>query len=175
MKLKLVVLLLIGSLLAGVLSPAVAGQASAASNSNHVTMVHQPSRAGAFDKTRFVAHLAFAAWLVHYIYKKYKQGKLGRAHLFTTAKAVLAALLALHEMQKAYSIAKTSNSKTLQLLIKPMTLLTSAVNTEYSKLKHDDTSGVSSANTAENTLQTTASHTDYAYKDQQQKGYNPGF
>jgi hypothetical protein len=61
------------------------------------------------------------------------------------------------------------------VLIKPMTALISAVNNEYSKLKHGDTSGVSSANTAENTLQTTASHTEFAYKDQQQKGYNPGF
>jgi hypothetical protein len=174
MKLRLIMLFLIGTLLVGVTTPAAAGRVQAASAPSVVTS-HTHAHPAAFDKTRFVAHLAFAAWLVHYIYKKYKEGKLGRTHLFTTAKAVLAALLALHEMQKAYSIAKTSNSKTLQVLIKPMTALISAVNNEYSKLKHGDTSGVSSANTAENTLQTTASHTEFAYKDQQQKGYNPGF
>lgn len=175
MKLKLVVLVLIGALLVGITAPAATGSAQAASVTNHAAAIHTNSHVSAFDKTRFVAHLAFAAWLVHYIYKKYKQGKLGRTHLFTDAKAALAALLALHEMQKAYSIAKTSNSATLQLLIKPINVLIAAVNNEYTKLKHLDTSGVSAANTAENSLQTTASHTQYAYKDQQQAGYNPGF
>lgn len=175
MKLKLIVLILMGALLVGITSPAATGSVQAAGARSHTASIHPNARTAAFDKTRFVAHLAVAAFLVHYIYKKYKQGKLGRTHLFTDAKAALAALLALHEMQKAYSIAKTSNSATLQLLIKPINVLIAAVNNEYTKLKHLDTSGVSAANTAENSLQTTASHTQYAYKDQQQAGYNPGF
>lgn len=175
MKLKLIVLLLIGALLVGITAPAATGSAQAASVTNHAAAIHTNSHVSAFDKTRFVAHLAFAAFLVHYIYKKYKQGKLGRTHLFTDFKAALAALLALHEMQKAYSIASTSNSKTLQILIAPIRTLTSAINTEYSKLKHRDTSGVTAANTDENNLQSTASHTQYSYKDQAPSGYNPGF
>jgi hypothetical protein len=166
-----VVLLLIGSLLVGVFSPAVAGQVSAAPDRSHAAAVHQNSPAAAFDKTRFVAHLAVAAWLVHYIYKKYKQGKLGRTHIFTDIKAAAAALIAYHEIKKAYDIAKSSNSKTLQALVKPIGALTGTLNTMQSKLKHGDTSQISTANSQESTLSSTASSNGFAYKDQQPSGF----
>ena len=63
------------------------------------------------DKTRFVAHMAVAAFLVHYIYKKYKQGKLGRSHIFTDLKAAAAAFLAYHEIKKAYDLGLTKPTK----------------------------------------------------------------
>lgn len=170
MKLRLIVLLLMSALLVGVLSPAVAGRVSAAPQQSRVAVVHANSHAAAFDKTRFLAHLAVAAFLVHYIYKKYKQGKLGRTHIFTDIKAAAAALFAYHEMQKAYSIAKTSNSKTLQALIAPINGLTSTLGAMSSKLKHGDTSQISAANSQENLLQSTAGKSGYAYKDQQPSG-----
>lgn len=170
MKLRVVALVLISSLLVGVLSPAAAGQVSAAPQRSHAAAIHSHSHAAAFDKTRFLAHLAVAAWLVHYIYKKYKQGKLGRTHIFTDIKAAAAALLAYHEMKKAYDIAKTSNSKTLQALIAPMNALTNTLNTMASKLKHGDTSQISTANSQENLLQSTAGKNGYTYQDQAPAG-----
>ena len=170
MKLKLVVLMLVGALLAGVVSPAVAGQASAATQRAHVATVHTRAHTAAFDKTRFLAHLAVAAFLVHYIYKKYKQGKLGRTHIFTDIKAAVAALFAYHEMKKSYQIAQTSNSKTLQALVSPMNKLTATLSAMSSKLKHGDTSQISTANSQENLLQSTAGKNGYAYKDQAPAG-----
>src|SRR5579871_6239323 len=107
MNTRLVALLLIGALLAGVLSPAHAGRVSAAPAQSRIVAVHIQAPAAVFDKTRFVAHLAVAAFLIHYVYKKYKQGKLGVTHIFTDLKAAAAALIAYHEMKVAYSIAQS--------------------------------------------------------------------
>jgi hypothetical protein len=175
MKLKLVVLLLIGALLCSVLTPVAGGTAQAASARSHAASVHSNANPAAFDKTRFVAHLAFAAFLTHYIYKKYKEGKLSRRHLFTVAKAAIAALLAYHEIKKAYDIAKSSNSKTLQALISPITKLTAALDATASKLRHGDTSTIASADSDANSLQGTASHTQYSFQPNAPGGYNPGF
>src|SRR5690242_21080147 len=125
MKRRIIVLALMGSLLIGVLSPAAAGRVSAAPERSQVAAVHTQAHAAAFDKTRFVAHLAVSAFLIHYIYKKYKEGKLGRFHIFTDLKAAAAALIAYHELKVAYGIAKGSNSKTLQALVAPINALTS--------------------------------------------------
>ncbi|HEX6509680.1 MAG TPA: hypothetical protein VF221_18780 [Chloroflexota bacterium] len=172
MKRRLVALVLIGVLLAGVFSSAAAGKVSAAPARSHVAAIHTDAHAAAFDKTRFVAHLAVAAFLVHYIYKKYKDGKLGRTHIFTDIKAAVAALLAYHEMKKAYDIAKTSNSKTLQALVAPISALTGTLDTMSSKLKHGDTSQISTANSQESSLQSTSSKNGFGYKDQQPSGFS---
>lgn len=172
MKLRVVVLLLISTLLVGVVSPAVALEARAAPQYTHVAAVHTRSHAAAFDKTRFLAHLAVAAFLVHYVYKKYKDGKLGRTHIITDLKAAAAALIALHEMRTAYGIGKASNSKTLQALISPMAALTGTLGTLSSKLKHGDTSQIATANSQESSLQTTAGKNGYSYKDQQPSGFS---
>jgi hypothetical protein len=171
MKRRIIVLVLLGTLLASAVSPTLGTRVSAATERSHAAAIHTHSHAAAFDKTRFVAHLAVAAFLVHYIYKKYKEGKLGRTHIFTDIKAALAALLAYHEMKKAYDIAKTSNSKTLQVLIAPMTKLTGTLSAMASKLKHGDTSQISTANSEEGSLQSTAGQNGYAYKDQQPSGF----
>lgn len=171
MKLRVTVLLLITALLVGVLSPAAAREASAATQHHHVAVVHAKSHAAAFDKTRFLAHLAVAAFLVHYIYKKYKEGKLGRIHIFTDVKAGVAALLAYHEMKKGYDVAKASNSKTLQAVIAPMNALTGTLSAMSSKLKHGDTSQIDTANSQETSLQSTAGKNGYSYKDQQPTGF----
>jgi len=171
MKLKLMVLVLISALLVGVLSPGVAGQVSAASQRSHAAVVHTQSHAAAFDKTRFVAHLAVAAFLVHYIYKKYKEHKLGRFHIFTDLKAAAAALIAYHELKVAYGIAKGSKSKTLQALVAPISMLGGTIGAMASKLKHGDTSQVSTANDQESALSSTSSKNGFAYKDQQPSGF----
>jgi len=170
MKLRFVVLVLIGALLAGVLSPVATAPVSAATPQSHSAAVHTHSHPAAFDKTRFLLHLGVAAFLVHYIYNKYKQGKLGRTHIFTDIKAAAAALIAYHEMKTAYGIAKTSNSKTLQVLISPMTALTGTLSALSSKLKHGDTSQITAANSQESLLQSTAGKNGYTYKDQQPSG-----
>lgn len=172
MKLRLVILLMISALLVGVLSPGVAIEASAATQNTHVAAVHTHSHAAAFDKTRFLAHLAVSAFLVHYVYKQYKNGKLGRAHIITDIKAAAAALIAYHEMKTAYGLAKSSNSKTLQVLISPINALTGTLGAMSSKLKHGDTSQISTANSQEGLLQTTAGKSGYSYKDQQPSGFS---
>lgn len=176
MRLKIVVLVLLAALLTGVVAPVQGSTVRAASVPSHVAATHTNANAQAFDKTRFVLHLGIAAFLVHYIYKKYKEGKLGRFHIFTDIKAAAAALIAYHEMKVAYNIAKTSNSKTLQLLIKPMTTLTAAIQTTRNKLVKGDTSTVGSMNNYENSLQGTAKSTPYSFKDQTPpKNETPGF
>lgn len=69
------------------------------------------------------------------------------------------------------SIAKTSNSKTLHVLIAPVTALTSTIGTLARKLKTGNTSQVSTANSQESSLQSTAGKNGYAYKDQQPSGF----
>jgi hypothetical protein len=137
----------------------------------HVAAVHTQSHPAAFDKTKFVLHLGVAAFLIHYIYKKYKQGKLGGFHIFTDIKAAAAALIAYHELKVAYSDAVNSNSKTLHVLVSPISSLISAVNTLVSKVKHGDTSSLNALNTAESTFATVASKAGYSFKDTAPSGW----
>lgn len=164
MKRNLVALTLLVAILGALVVPA-------ATPTTHAATTHR-THAAAFDKTRFVLHLGVAAFMVHYVYKKYKDGKLSHFHMFTIIKAAAATLIAVHEMKKAYDIAKTSNSKTLQLLIKPMTALTSTINTAYTKLKHGDTSGLNAANSQENSFASLASKDGYGFKDTTPSGFS---
>lgn len=164
---KLTVLMLMLAVLGVLVLPAATPTARAATTHH--------THAAAFDKTRFLLHLGAAAYLVHYTYKKYKQGKLTRHHLFTVAKAAAATLLAVHEMKTAYNIAKASKSKTLQFLIAPMTALTATINAAYTKLKHGDASGLDAANSQENSFESVASKGGYGFKEAPPSGYSPGF
>ena len=77
MKQPVIVTTMLLALLSGVLSPAFSGQSSAAIPTRpHSTSLHTNAPPRAFDKTRFLAHLAVAAFLIHYTYKKYQQGLL---------------------------------------------------------------------------------------------------
>ena len=171
MKHTWIALVLIGALLVGVTSPSVAEQVSAAPQSSHVAALHTHAPAPAFNRTKFVLHLAVAAFLIHYIYKKYKEHKLGRFHLFTDLKAAAAGLIAYHEMKEAYTDAKTSNSATLHALIAPITLLLTGINTAISKLKHGDTSTLSSLNNEEGTFASVAAKNGFGFKDKAPSGF----
>lgn len=171
MKRLWVVLIVISVLLVGLLSPRVAGQASAATVQNHTAAVHTNSHAAAFNRTKFVLHLGVAAFLIHYIYKKYKQGKLGRTHIFTDIKAAAAGLIAYHELKAAYNDAKTSNSATLHALVAPIDLLLTGVNTAIGKLKHGDTSSLNSLNSQEGTFATLATKNGFGFKDTAPAGF----
>jgi hypothetical protein len=176
MKRQLLIVALLAALVFGVAAPAFAGQANAAPAGSRIAAVHTQSHPAAFDKIKFVFHLGVAAFLIHYIYKKYKDGKLGRFHLFTDAKAVIAALFAYHELKVAYNDAVGSNSKTLHVLVAPITALLNAINAAASKLKHGDTSGVSGLNTDVGNLSKTAAANGFAFKDTTPpKGEAPGF
>jgi hypothetical protein len=174
MKRMLLVLLMLVTLGVGILLPA-AGSASAASLSREpvAAQVHAPAaaHAAAFDKTRFVLHLAVAAFLVHYIYKKYKEGKLSHFHFFTDLKAAAAALIAVHEIKVAYGIAKSSNSKTLQLLVSPISKVESGLNAAYSGLKHGDTSALNGLESNTSLLSSVASKNGFPYKDVAPSGF----
>jgi hypothetical protein len=171
MKYMGMVLLLLSALLISAVAPGTAGQVRAATEYSQVAAAHTHSHAAAFDKTKFVLHLAVAAFLIHYIYKKYKAGKLGRTHLITDVKAAAAALIAYHELKAAYNDAKSSNSATLHALIAPINLLLSGVNTASSKLKHGDTSSLSSLNSQEGTFATLAAKNGYGFKDTAPSGF----
>lgn len=172
MKRIWIVTILIGALLVGVVSPGIAGQANAATERSQITQVHQHSHAAAFDRTKFVLHLAVAAFLIHYIYKKYKDHKLGRLHLFTDAKAALAGLVAYHELKVAYGDAKASHSATLHALVAPITLVLSGVNSAVSKLKHGDTSSLSSLNGDVGSLGSVAAKNGFGFKDKAPAGFS---
>lgn len=164
------VMLLAVVLLLGVASPGAAGQVTAAPAQTY-SATHAASHAASFNRTRFVLHLAVAAFLIHYIYKKYEEHKLGRFHIFTDIKAAAAALIAYHELKEAYSAAKTSNSKVLHLLIEPITLVTDAVDSAINNLKHGDTSSLSSLNTTEDKLISLASKYGFGHKDVAPSGF----
>jgi hypothetical protein len=176
MKRNLIVLALLAALLTGLVNPPLASSVNAAPATAHTASIHVRSHTAAFDKTRFLAHLAVAAFLVHYIYNKFKQHKLGRTHIITDIKAAAAALIAYHEMRVAYGIAKSSNSKTLHVLIAPIGALVSAISSLRSKLLHGDTSAVSSVDTQENGFQSLAGKSGFGFKDQQpsaSSGFKP--
>jgi hypothetical protein len=177
-KRLLIVPLMLFVLAAGIVMPSAAGSVSAATVSQAPTAAHVAASAGAqaraFDKTRFVAHLAVAAFLVHYIYKKYKEGKLSHFHFFTDLKAAAAAVIAYHEIKKAYDIAKTSNSKTLQFLVSPISKVQAGLSTAAAKLGHGDTSMLNGLNSQTGTLASVAAKYGFGFKDQAPKG-GPGF
>lgn len=175
MKRMLIVPLLLIAMAAGILIPAGTGSVSAAtvSQAPNAAHVQAPSAAHprAFDKTRFVAHLAVAAFLVHYIYKKYKEGKIGRFHLFTDLKAAAAALIAYHEIKVAYGIAKTSKSKTLQFLVSPIGKIQQGLSAAASKLKSGDTSTLNELNSNVGSLSSIASKNGFGFKDKAPSGF----
>src|SRR5947209_10332636 len=143
MKTKLLTLTLLLGLLIGLVTVPFAGQASAAG-------VHSPtsnSHVAAFDKTRFVAHLAFAYGAFHHwVYKPYKDGKLTRHHIFTLIKAGAAMLFTYHELKVAYNLANSSNSKILKALVAPLNALAG----KFDQLKSKVTSGSYSASDLNN-------------------------
>jgi len=166
MKRQLIVLPLLVALLFGiVVSPAASGQVSAAPARSHAAAVHTQAHAAAFDKTKFVLHLGIAAFLVHYIYKKYKAGQLSRRHIFTVIKAGGAALIAYHELRTAYSLAQGSNSKTLHVLISPLSKLSAAVSAMGAKLKHGGTSTVNSTYGQTSSFDSLAGSNGYTVKE----------
>jgi glucan phosphoethanolaminetransferase (alkaline phosphatase superfamily) len=172
-KRTLIVLTLLVALVTGVLAPRSASPASAAPAASHAASVHTHANSAAFDKTRFVLHLAFAAFLIHYIYKKYKEHKLGGfRHIVTDIKAAAAALLAYHEIKVSYDIAKTSKSKTLQLLIAPINKLVNGFNDLKSRLAHGDTSTLNSLNAQQGGLQTLAGKYGFGFKDKAPSGFS---
>jgi hypothetical protein len=173
-KRLLIVLILISALLIGAFSPNLAARVSAATAGSHAAAVHTQSHAAAFDKTKFVLHLAVAAFLIHYIYKKYTQHKLGRTHIFTDIKAAAAGLVAYHELKVAYDTAKKSNSATLHALIAPISGLMTSINAAVSKLKHGDTSSLSSLNAQEGGFASLAAKNGFPFKDTAPTG-GPGF
>jgi hypothetical protein len=176
MKRWLIIPLMLVVLLVGIAIPAGPGSVSAATVAQAPTAAHvgAPSAAypQAFDKTRFVLHLAVAAFLIHYIYKKYKEHKLSGFHFLTDLKAAAAALIAYHEIKKAYSIAKTSSSKTLQLLVSPIGKVQSGLSTAASKLGHGDTSMLSDLNSNVGSLSSVAAKNGFKFKDTAPSGFS---
>lgn len=175
MKTLWIAVLLISALLVAVVSPGTTSSVSAATTHSQAAAVHTQSHAAAFSKTKFVLHLAVAAFLIHYIYKKYKEHKLGRFHIFTDLKAAAAALIAYHELKAAYTDAKTSNSATLHALISPINLLLTGVNTAVSKLKTGDTSSLTSLNNQEGTFATVAKKYGFGFQDKAPSSGFSGF
>ena len=135
MKKRLLVLTLVGTLLIGGLSPALAGTVNAAPTVQSHTQAHPAF----FDKTRFAVHLGLAYFAFHhFVYNPYKAGsfKAGASHRTTSIlKAGAALLVTYHELKVAYGIAKDSNSGVLHALIKPMTGLINTANRVANKLK----------------------------------------
>lgn len=161
MKRTVLAITLVLALCAGVLAPSGAAPVSAQSAHAH---------AAAFDKTRFVAHLAAAYFAFHhFVWKPYKDGKLHGFHLLTYAKAALALLFAYHEVKKSYEIAKTSDSKTLQLLLAPMNKLATGFDTLSNKVKshHFSDSDMNGVNGLVNGFQTQATKAGFGFKDAQ--------
>ena len=159
MKRTVLAVTLMFALCAGVLAPSHAVPVSA-----HTTHAHP----AAFDKTRFLAHLAAGYFAFHhFVWKPYKDGKLHGFHLLTYAKAALALLFSYHEVKKSYDIAKTSNSKTLQLLLVPMNKLADGFNALSSKVKsrHFSDSDMNNVNSMANGFQGQATKSGFGFKD----------
>ncbi len=169
MRRVLTIVLLLVAFSVAVVLPAGTQPAAAAPR---VSAPAQVAHTAAFDKTRFLIHLGVAAFLVHYIYKKYKEGKLSHFHFFTDVKAAAAALIAYHELKVDYNIAKSSHSKTLHFLIAPIGALDSAVNSAKSKLSHGDTSGLNSLESQQGSLQSLASKHGFSFKDVAPSGFS---
>lgn len=171
MKRNILIFGVLVALLMGVLSPVAAERVNAAPVQSHAAAVHVQSHPAVFDKTRFVLHLAVAAFLIHYIYKKYKEGKLSHFHFITDIKAGAAALLAYHELHVAYNIAKGSKSKTLHVLVSPINAIVNGLHAAASKLTHGDTSGVTALNGQVGSFANLAKREGYAFKDVAPAGF----
>jgi hypothetical protein len=167
MRKQLLVLGLLGALLMGALSPALAGTVSAAP----AVQSHSQAHAALFDKTRFVFHLGLAYFAFHhFVYNPYKAGsfKAGASHRTTSIlKAGAALLVTYHELKVAYGIAKGSNSGVLHTLIKPMTGLINTANRVATKLKggqYNDAEVKSTIDSA-NAFSRQATHNGISIKD----------
>ena len=167
MKTRFLALTLVLGLGLGVLAPNVAQQVNAATPRASVAAAHVDSHAAAFDKTRFVAHLAFAFGAFHHwIYKPYKAGTLTRHHLFTLIKAAAAAAFVYHELHVSYNLAKSSNSKTLQALIAPLNGLQNGFNALKSKVTQGNTSSLSSLQSQTSSFESLAGKNGFTINEQ---------
>ncbi len=161
MKSKLIVLSLVVALLTSVAAPSVAGRAHAAVSPVPVASATNTHPA-LFDKTRFLLHAGAAFFIIHHEYGRYKQGYFaagssGRIrHLVVAAVALI---LAVHEAKVAYGIAKTSNSKTLQLIAAPFESLSTTMDTIRGKFAkgQGSASDFQSLNNATTSINSTAS------------------
>lgn len=162
MKRTFIALALAATLLSGVLSPSLAGRASAAS--------HSRAHPAVFDKTRFLIHAGVAFFAVHHVYKQFKAGsfKSGAPHRVRSIIANGALLLiGYHEAKVAYGIAQKSNSKTLQAVVAPLNALSNslgAVGNKFKKGQYSD-SDVSSLETQTSTVGSLASKGGYNITD----------
>jgi|SRR5947209_4909997 len=130
MKRNVLALTVLLALLLGAITTSAPGNALAASRAE--------SHAHIFDKTRFAFHLGLAYFAFHhFVYAPYKSGefKKGAPHrTLRIVKAGAALLVTYHELQKAYDIAKGSNSHILQVLVKPLTGLINQANSVKNKI-----------------------------------------
>ncbi|HWE64443.1 MAG TPA: hypothetical protein VHB98_22240 [Chloroflexota bacterium] len=178
MRSKLIAFSIAIIMLIGVVAPTAGVQAHAASAparvaavSGHVVDRVAPSRAAFFDKTRFLLHMGAAFYAFHhFVWARYKSGGFdsgasGRTGNFI--KAGIALLFTYHELKKAYGIANSSSSKTLQLLVAPLNKLLGLVNTEAGKLKSGNynSSDITGINDAITGLGKTAGSNGYNIKD----------
>jgi hypothetical protein len=166
-KKQLLVFGLVGALLIGALSPALAGSVSAAPAVQSHTQAHP----ALFDKTRFVIHLGLAYFAFHhFVYNPYKAGsfKSGASHrTVSILKAGAALLVTYHELKVAYDIAKGSSSGVLRTLSKPMTGLIATANRVANKLKggqYNDAEVKSTIDSA-NAFSRQATHNGISIKD----------
>lgn len=131
MKQKFLALILFTALTLGVAAASAPSAALAAPRAD--------SHPALFDKTRFVFHLGLAYFAFHhFVYNPYKAGDFKKGAPHRTAKIIkagVALLVTYHELSKAYSIAKGSNSKTLQTLVKPLSALVGQASRIADKLK----------------------------------------
>ncbi|GAC1515386.1 MAG: hypothetical protein NVS2B16_23730 [Chloroflexota bacterium] len=116
MKHRLVVVTLFAAMTAGVVASSAPSSTLAAPRT--------PAHPAVFDKTRFVFHLGLAYFAFHhFVYNPYRAGAFKKGAPHRTGriiKAGVALLVTYHELKKAYDIAKGSNSRTLQALVKPL-------------------------------------------------------
>lgn len=169
MKRHILALAIMVTLLAGVVTPSLAGHAHAATGT-HIGSVAAHTQA--FDKTKFVLHLGAAYFAFHhFVYKPYKAGAFHSGGHFTRffryVKAGLALLFAYHEIKTAYDLAKTSRSALLHALISPLQKLGDAMNGAASKLtkgQYSD-STVTSLTDKSNAFQSLAKSIGYGFID----------
>jgi hypothetical protein len=163
MKRTVLSVILLTAVLGSAVTPSLSGSASAA---NHVR-----SHAALFDKTRFLLHMGLAYFAFHhFVYAKWKAGdfKSGASHRTSNIiKAALAVLFTYHELHKAYDIAKGSHSKTLHLLIAPLSALFGLFNSAYAKAKKGQLpdSTMSGLNGSAGSFASTAGKAGYGFHD----------
>ncbi len=161
MKSKLIILSLVVALLTSVAAPSGAGRAHAAVASVPVASATNTHPA-LFDKTRFLLHAGAAFFIIHHEYGRYKQGYFAAGssgRIRHLAVAAVALVLAVHEAKVAYGIAKTSNSKTLQVLASPFASLSTTMDSIRGKFAkgQGSASDFQSLNNATTSINSTAS------------------